>query len=189
MPNETFPTDRFDEVPANPGRVGAHRAENPRMRGGVMFLWAVAATLALVAVGVFSILVASGRIDLTPPEPTPTSTPEPAVTPVLDTTFSVLVLNATPVEGLASQMADTLQDAGFKPSQISAGSAGSNDFRTTTVYYSAEEDEAAALGLAEAIGGAEIALSTDYVQGEGQRQLTVVIGLDRTSTPDPEPTE
>ena len=69
-----------------------------------------------------------------------------------------------------------------------AGEAGSNDFRTTTVYYPTPEDEAAAAGLAEVIGGAQIEENADYLQSPDQRQLTVVIGLDRVATPSPTPT-
>jgi hypothetical protein len=111
------------------------------------------------------------------------------VTPVLDTTYSVLVLNATPVEGLSSQVADKIIAAGWKAGQVSAGAAGSDDFRTTTVFYPYPEDEAAAAGLANAIGGAAIQESADYLQGADQKQLTVVIGLDSVATPTPTPSE
>lgn len=189
MPNETYPRDRFDEVSAQRGRVGAHRAENPRMRGGVVFLWAAAATLVLVAVGVFGTLVASGRIDFAGPAPTASSTPEPTVTPVVDTSYSVLVLNATPVEGLASKLAEKITAAGWKSGKVTAGEAGSNDFRTTTIYYATDADEAAAAGLAGVIGGAQIEESDQYLQGDDTKQLTVVIGLDRVATPSPTPTK
>ena len=188
MPNENFPRDRFDDIPAQRGRVGAHRAENPRLRGGAIFLWAAAATLVLIAAGVFGTLVASGRIDLSPPAPTSTATPEPEVTPVVDTTFDVLVLNATPVQGLAIRLTDDIIAAGWDSSQVLAGEASSHDFRTTTVYYPNPEDEAAAAGLAGVIGGAQIEESADYLQSPDQRQLTIVIGLDRVATPSPTPT-
>ncbi len=188
MPKETYPRDRFDEVPAQRGRIGVHRAENPRMRGGVVFLWALAATLILVAAGVFGTLVASGRIDLTP-DPVATPTPEATVEPVVDTTFDVLVLNATPVEGLATKLGDEILAAGWTADQITASGAGTQDFRTTTVYYVDPADEAAAAGLAGVIGGAEIELSDAYPPSSPDRkQLTVVIGLDRVTTPSPTPT-
>ena len=47
-------------------RVGAHRAENPRMRGWVVLLWAALATVVLIAIGIFGTLLASGRIDFAP---------------------------------------------------------------------------------------------------------------------------
>ncbi|HEX5728022.1 MAG TPA: LytR family transcriptional regulator, partial [Microbacterium sp.] len=105
MPRTTFPRDRFDDLPADVGRVGAHRAENPRMRGWVVFLWAALATIVLVALGIFGTLLVTGRVALFP-TPEPTVAPLPIVTPVVDTTYEVLVLNATPEPGLATQMKD-----------------------------------------------------------------------------------
>ncbi|MEL4382973.1 LytR C-terminal domain-containing protein, partial [Shewanella algae] len=64
------------------------------------------------------------------------------------------------------------------------------DFATTTVYYRGPEDQEAARGLADAIGGAEIAQS-DFLQPtddpntsgdeSAEKRLVVVIGLDRAS--------
>ena len=64
MPKSTFPRDRFDDLPASGGRVGAHRAENPRMRGGVVLLWAALATVVLIAVGLA--VINAARHDTTP---------------------------------------------------------------------------------------------------------------------------
>ena len=36
MPKTEPTKDRFDDLPADRGRVGAHRAENPRIRGGLV---------------------------------------------------------------------------------------------------------------------------------------------------------
>ena len=75
MARSTFPRDRFDDLPDPTGRVGAHRAENPRLRGWIIFLWAAIATLVLIIAGIFATLVVSGRISLGPDaEPTPTPT-------------------------------------------------------------------------------------------------------------------
>ncbi|MBD3753969.1 MAG: LytR family transcriptional regulator, partial [Micrococcales bacterium] len=52
MPTSEFPRDRFDDLPEDVGRVGAHRAEQPHMRGGVVFFWAALATVILIAVGI-----------------------------------------------------------------------------------------------------------------------------------------
>ena len=84
VPQQTFPRDRFDDLPET-GRVGAHRAENPRMRGWVVLLWAVLATIVLIAVGIFGTLLASGRIELFP-TPAPTVAPAATVAPVVDPT-------------------------------------------------------------------------------------------------------
>jgi len=159
------------------------------MRGWVVLLWAALATVVLIVLGIFGTLLASGRIDLFP-EPTPTVEPVPEVTPVIDTTFDVLILNATPEQGLATQMKDVVVAAGWADSDVTPGEAGSQDFPTTTVFYVGAEDEAAAAGLAEVIGGAAIEQSDAYQPAqEGSKQLTVVIGLDRTAAgAEPTPT-
>lgn len=151
------------------------------MRGWVVLLWAALATVVLIVLGIFGTLIASGRIDLFP-EPTPTVEPVPEVTPVVDTTFDVLILNATPEQGLATQLKDVVVAAGWADSDVTPGEAGSQDFPATTVFYVGAEDEAAAAGLAEVIGGAAIEQSDAYQPAqEGAKQLTVVIGLDRTA--------
>lgn len=184
MPRSPYPKDRFDDLPADAGRVGAHRAENPHMRGWVVFLWAAIATVVLIALGIFGTLLVSGRISFEP-SPTPTVTPQPTVTPIVDTTYSVLVLNATPEQGLATQLKDRIVAAGWSTDVVNAGEAGSTDFAKTTVFYALPADEAAAAGLAQVIGGAELVQSDAYqpVDDPSAKQLTVVIGLDRTANP------
>jgi len=163
------------------------------MRGWVVFLWAVLATIVLVTVGVFGTLIASGRIVLVP---VPTSTPAPVATvaPVVDPSYSVLVLNATPEQGLATQTKDLIVGAGWAEDTVTASGAGVTDFAETTVYYAFPEDEAAARGLAETVlGGANVAQSDQYqpaddpatqdVDESATKQLVVVLGLDRASSP------
>ena len=69
------------------------------------------------------------------PTPSPTATPLPVVTPVVDTTYDVLVLNATPEQGLATQMKDVVVAAGWAEDTVLASEAGSTDFAETTIYY------------------------------------------------------
>ncbi|NYE19572.1 LytR C-terminal domain-containing protein [Microbacterium immunditiarum] len=193
MPKTTYPRDRFDDLPEeSTGRVGAHRAENPRMRGWVVLLWALLATAVLMTVGIFGTLVAQGRIVLAP-EPEPTVEPTPVVTPVVDTSFSVLVLNATPESGLATRTKDEIVAAGWAADAVTAGEAGADDFPETTVYYAFPADEAAAAGLADVIGGARVAMDATYQppddpntpDDESQtKQLVVVLGLDRVAPPE-----
>lgn len=160
------------------------------MRGWVVLLWAALATVVLIVVGIFGTLLASGRIELVP-APTPTATPIPEVTPVIDQTYDVMILNATPEQGLATQMKDVVVSAGWSDDKVTAGEAGSQDFPTTTVFYVDAAQEAAAAGLAQVIGGAEIEQSDAYpATSPDVPQLTVVIGLDRTAagqTPAPTP--
>lgn len=154
------------------------------MRGWVVLLWAVLATVVLVTVGIFGTLLATGRVALFP-TPEPTVTPLPIVTPVIDTSYEVLVLNATPEQGLATQMKDVIVAAGWAEETVSAGEAGSTDFPETTIYYYLPTDEAAAAGLAEVIGGAKLAQSDVYQPTDDPeaKQLAIVIGLDRTANP------
>jgi len=152
------------------------------MRGGVVLLWSAIATIVLVTIGVFGTLFATGRITFSLTS-APVATVAPTADPVLDTSYKVTILNATPQEGLAGTMSDTLVAAGWSADDITAGGAGSEDFATTTVFYSDAADEGAARGLAEAVGGAAVELSDAYAGlwgDETVKQLVIVIGLDRT---------
>ncbi|MDR6868919.1 hypothetical protein J2Y69_003545 [Microbacterium resistens] len=173
--------DRFDDVPRTEGRVGAHRAESPGMNGWVVLLWSVVAALILAAGGIFGAMVSMGQISFGPEPSMSAPTPTPTVTGVLDPSYGVLVLNATSGEGLATGMRETLIGAGWPASSVLAGDADAQDFPETTVFYLTEADKPAALGLADRIGGAKVQLSDVYHDdfGEGAKQLTIVIGLDR----------
>lgn len=166
--------------------MGAHRAEAPGMNGWIVLLWSFVAALVLIIGGIFGSLVVMGRISLFP-EAVPTATPTPEETGVVDTTYSVLILNATADEGLDDQMRDTLINTGWSADVVFASDSTSQDFSTTTVYYVADEDELAAIGLAGVIGGADVQQSDFYadMNDTDQKQLTVVIGLDRSSNPPP----
>ncbi len=188
MPRTIYPKDRFDDLPADVERIGVHRAENPRLRVGVIVMWSAIATIVLVALGVFGTMLATGRIGAGTQAPPAPVAGGPAAEPVVDTSYSVLVLNATGEDGLAGAISDTIIQGGWSADDIIAGEAGSDDFPATTVYYPTAEDEGAARGLAEVIGGAEVALNDSYQPtddattepDESQaRQLVVVIGLDR----------
>jgi len=180
VPRPEPPTDRFDELPELNGRVGAHRAENPRMRVGIVLLWSAVATIVLVGLGIFGTLLATGQITTSAP-PGQTQTPAPEVEGVVDTTHPVLVLNATTQDGLAGTVREEIVAAGWADRDVTAGEAGSQDFSHTTVFFSDPADEAAAKGLAdEVLGGARIELSDAYasVDADDVRQLVVVIGAD-----------
>ncbi|WP_396657581.1 LytR C-terminal domain-containing protein [Microbacterium oxydans] len=181
--------DRFDDVPRSTGRVGAHRAEAPGMNGWVVLLWSFVAALVLIIAGIFGSLVVMGRISLFP-EAAPSAVPTPVETGVVDTSISVMILNGTPEEGLDTQMRDLLINNGWASENVFAGDSSSQDFAATTVFYVNDEDELAAIGLANVLGGAAVQQS-DYYSGqteEGNKQFTVVIGLDRSSSAGETPT-
>jgi hypothetical protein len=182
MPNPSQPRDRFDSLPDDTGRVGAHRAENPHMSGWLVFTWAAVATVVLVGAGIFGTLVASGKISLGP-SPSPTLVAAPEATPVLDPSYSVLVLNATGQAGLAASVREQVVAAGWTADNVQAGDAGTKGFEKTTVYYALPADEGAAHGLAQAIGGAQVAQSDAYQPANDPeaKQLAIVIGMDRAS--------
>lgn len=145
-------------------------------------LWSVIAIVVLVALGIFGTLIATGRVTLFP---TPSATPRTISTaePVVDTSYSVTVLNATTQSGLAGSLAQTIVGAGWSLDSVTAGDASSKDFPTTTVFYSDPAEEGAARGLAQVIGGAAVTLSDAYKglgSGGGSKLLVVVIGADRT---------
>ncbi|MGF6821822.1 hypothetical protein M2317_000708 [Microbacterium sp. ZKA21] len=171
--------DRFDDVPRTSGRVGAHRAENPGSNGWMVLLWSVVAALVLLVVGVFVSLIVMGRIVLFP-TPEASVAPVPEDTGIVDTSYSVLILNATPEDGADEVMREQLINEGFDPALVLTSPASSQDFPETTVYYVAEEDAEAAIGLANLIGGAAVEQSDYYaaMNDTDQSQLAVVIGLD-----------
>lgn len=150
------------------------------MNGWVVLLWAFVSALVLIVIGIFVALVLMGRISLSP-DAEPKAPPAQGIEGVVDTTYSVLVLNATPEEGLDVQMRDTLLNAGWAADTVIYGPAESQDFANTTVYYVADEDEQAAVGLADVIDGAEVAQSDTVTTTSDERQLVIVIGLDRSS--------
>ncbi|PRB08640.1 hypothetical protein CQ047_12240 [Microbacterium sp. MYb72] len=153
------------------------------MNGWVVLLWSFVAALVLIIAGIFGSLVVMGRITLFP-EAVPSSTPTPVETGVVDTAYSVMILNATPEEGLEAQIRAKLIDSGWTADKVSATESASKDFATTTVYYVDDADELAAIGLANLIGGADVQKSDFYasMNETGGKQLTVVIGLDRSSS-------
>lgn len=153
------------------------------MRGSVVLLWSTAATIALIAIGIFGTLIATGRITVFPTPGATTALAE-AAEAVVDTSYQITVLNATPQSGLGREFGDMIVAAGWNAADVTAGEAGSDDFATTTVYFADPADEGAARGLAQVIGGAAVQLTdayADLLAGGATPQLVLVIGLDRTT--------
>ncbi|MGF2950363.1 LytR C-terminal domain-containing protein [Microbacterium alcoholitolerans] len=174
------PNDRFDDIPRATGRVGAHRAEQPGMNGLVVLLWSAAAALVLIVGGIFVSLVMMDRISLTG-EPTPAPVQTQGVEAKIDTSYRVLLLNATPQSGLVATTREELLAQGWAGDAVFGSEGSTQEFEKTTVFYVDEADEAAALGVAEVLGGAEVQQSDFYADLNDTElpQLTVVIGLDR----------
>nr|WP_179435133.1 LytR C-terminal domain-containing protein [Microbacterium pseudoresistens] len=156
------------------------------MNGWIVLLWSFVAALVLIVGGIFGAMVAMGKITLGPDAVATAPAPSPTETGTIDTSYAVLVLNATAGDGLAAGMRDTVVNAGWPAESVLPGNADVTDFPETIVYYQSDEDRAAALGLAEVIGGAKIAQSDVYANdvSDGQKQLTIVIGMDRAPVPE-----
>ncbi|MDH6237845.1 LytR C-terminal domain-containing protein [Cryobacterium sp. CG_9.6] len=174
--------DRFDHVPHDLARVGAHRAPGRSGRGWVAFWWALAVTIVLIGAGVVGILSLNNRLDIAIPGISPSATPAetaapsavPTPTATVAPDLSVTVLNGSSSNGVAASAGQTLTDAGWTVGATS--NASSQDQPTTIVYYADAALEGAALGLAQSLPGAEILLATDFV--DSGADLTVVIGND-----------
>lgn len=172
----TRPHDRFDEVPVDLARVGAHRAP-PRRRGFVTFAWAALATGVLVGAGVLGLQVIEQGVSATGDSTSSASTATsaaPAAT--VDPKATVVVLNATTTTGLAADAAATAKSDGW--TVASTANADSTDVKLSTVYYSETSQLGAALGLAKSLGIGRAPVKTSRFDVQGQTRLTVVLGKD-----------
>lgn len=177
-----FPKDRFDSVPEDLLRVGAHRAPARKGRGWVTFAWAAFATLVLIAAGLYGLSVLKGGVQLpfaqTSQTPTASATPKPTPTasPKLDPTAPITILNGTTTVGLATTVGDYLVKQGWTGAGTDLGTranASSNTVTKTIVYYRTAADEAAARALVQSLKVGEVRLSNNF-----NDRLTVVLGSD-----------
>ena len=164
------------------------------MHGLVVLLWSAAVALVLIVCGIFVSLVMMDRISLfggDAPAPAPGT---PGVVAEVDTSYRVLIINATPEEGLVAEVRELLLAEGWATDDVLGSDGSSQEFSKTTVFYVDDADEGAALGLADLLGEAQ-AQKSDFYAGLNETdepQLTVVIGIDRTApttpaTPAPQP--
>lgn len=180
-----FPNDRFDDIPEDLVRVGAHRTPPRRGRGWVMFAWAALATGILVVGGLYGLSRFDPSIDFALPvfdggeEPGPSSSPTPSATPVTDPStvppelgLSLSVFNGTPTDGLQDAVADQLAAAGW-PDPVRAN-AVDRDETVTTIYYWSTDFEGIALGLRELLGVGNPVLSDAFPGAP----VTIVLGTD-----------
>jgi hypothetical protein len=193
----TKPTDRFDSLPDDLLRTGAHRAAPKRGAGWIAFAWAALATGVLVAVGLSGLAVIRGTIDLpfatprmtggpaiTPtstPSPTstlsPTSTPSPTIQAKIDPALAITVLNGTTTKGLATATGNYLVKQGWTGASAKIGSrtnAPTSNVTKTVVYYGAAANEAAARAMVLSLKIGEIRLSQAYPGSP----ITVLLGSD-----------
>ena len=191
----SYPQDRFDQLPDDLVRVGAHRGPKRKGGGWIGFAWAVLATGILVTGGLFSLNQFFG-IDVGLPfvqaevTPTPTPTPTPTMDPILDPTtidparaIKITVLNGSPIVGLQTTVGDELRAAGWPVTGTLV--AAQTDIEDTFVYYSDPLNEDVARGLVVALGEGEIRLvSAETFPGA---PITIVLGSLFRAGPAPDP--
>jgi hypothetical protein len=182
------PRDRFDDLPDDLVRVGAHRAPAKRGRGWINFAWAALATGVLIIGGLYGLSRVNPAISFELPdlgggvaEPGTSSTPQPEVTPITDPALidpalelTISVLNATPTTDLEDAAADQIGLAGWpKPA---AAVATERDLESTIIYYNGAQYEAIALGLAQQLGTDPAnTVNSDAYLGAW---VTIVLGAD-----------
>ncbi|MGN6446184.1 LytR C-terminal domain-containing protein [Amnibacterium sp.] len=171
--------DRFDDVPADLARVGAHRAPR-RGRGLVTFAWAALATGVLVGAGVLGLGViergvsSTGDTGAASAASATSASAMPAAT--VDPNVDVVVLNATTTNGLAAHAATKAKADGWKVT--STANANSKNVQLSTVYYGQKSQLGAALGLAKSLGIGHAPVQSTQYDVAGQSRLTVVLGKD-----------
>ena len=183
-----YPKDRFDELPDDLQRIGAHRAPARRGRGWIAFAWAALATLVLILGGIIGLRTFVGMeinipfLSTTPaPEAVVPPTQTPTAEPVLDPSsidparaITTSIYNGTTAAELQNTVGDALTAAGWT---IDARArASTSDVAVTTVYYSDPANEDVARGLVVALGIGEISLvPAETFPGN---PLNIVIGAD-----------
>lgn len=183
----SYPKDRYDELPEDLARVGAHRAPARRGRGWIIFAWAALATGILVFGGLFGISrildidLGLGLVAVEESTPTPTPTPTPTVQAVTDPStidparaFTISIFNGSPIVGAQNILGDQLAGAGWPIG--TRANANEDTVETTHVYYSDPADEGIALGLVVALGFGEAELvAPEAFPGA---PITIVVGGD-----------
>lgn len=181
----TKPTDRFDSVPDDLLRTGAHRAVPRKGRGWIAFAWAALAVGVLVTAGLFGLSVIRGTVNLpffTPsasatPTVTPTPTPTPTAALKVNPALPISILNGTTTKGLAAAVGDNLVKLGWTGASTDIGSrtnAATSDVTQTVVYYNTAANENAARAMVQSLKIGVIKLSSAYPSSP----ITILLGSD-----------
>jgi hypothetical protein len=179
-----FPPDRFESVPNDLYRTGAHRSVPGKSRGWITFAWAALATVVLVGAGVFGLNVLRGSVSLpfassVGASATPTPSPTPTVTPKIDPSIAITILNGTTTAQLANNTGDYLVSKGWAGASATVGARSNTatpNVKTTVVYYTDPANQAAAMALVQSLKIGTIQLSSAFPDSK----ITVVLGADFT---------
>ena len=168
--------DRFDNLPEELSRVGAHRAPRSARSGLIGFAWAALSTLVLVSAGVGAMVFVTGTLSFEGLIPVASTTPATVATksvkPTIDPTVLVSVINASGVDGAATRVADQLAADGVL---IGTKSNSAEVVEKTMVYYGDPAVEGVARGIARALGGGAEVERTSAFAGT-QAKISVVVG-------------
>ncbi|MEX1077994.1 MAG: LytR C-terminal domain-containing protein [Homoserinimonas sp.] len=178
--------DRFDAVPDDLQRVGAHRADAHWAQGWTNLAWAVGAIAVLSVGGLWGLSQVNSDFQFglpfmsaaedDPAAPPPEDAPE-AAEPMLDPNIPITVINGTETSGLSSTVGDYLVEQGWEGADFGVGArvtASSSDVENTQVIYNNPENEAAARAMLETLGVGELVLANTYPASP----LAVLIGSD-----------
>ena len=178
--------DRFDTVPDDLFRVGAHRAKAHWGRGWINVAWAVGAIIVLSTAGLWGLSQINSDFTFGLPffsaaEEEPEAAPgEPApeeAEAALDPEIVITVLNGTPTAGLSTSVADYLTSQGWEGAAFGVGArvnASTTDVETTLVIYNDPANEGAARAMLETLGVGELRLANTYPASP----LAVLVGSD-----------
>ncbi|MHB1234520.1 MAG: LytR C-terminal domain-containing protein [Microbacteriaceae bacterium] len=187
-----YPRDRFDEIPDDLLRVGAHREPPRKGRGWITLAWAALATLVLVLGGAIILTtvvnpgtlapVSSGPVSPSASTSAPASapasgSPSPTIAPLVDPKVPITILNGTKTPGLATAVGAALVAKGWAGVGAKANASQQN-LTVTFVYYKTAAEEAAARGIVRDLGYGRIQLSAAF-----NTAITVVLGADHKPIP------
>lgn len=187
------PRDRFDDIPDDLVRVGAHRVPAKRGLGWISFAWAALATGVLIVGGLYGLSRVNPAISFELPaiggdaaDPGTSATPEPEVEAVTDPALvdpalnlSISVLNGSPTDGQQNAAVAQLTQAGWGAPTfpaVSGAVAGARDTELSAIFYNGAQFEGIALGLGELLGiDPENIRNSDFYRGA---PVTILLGAD-----------
>ena len=184
--------DRFDDIPADLVRVGAHRAPPKRGRGWVRFAWFALATGLLIVAGLYGLSRINPAISFELPviaggggNPTSTPSTAPVVPPMTVDEWTaadpaipltISVLNGSATDDAQTEAALQIGGAGWPTPD--AQNASARDRTTTVIYYHTAEYEGIAKSLAAVLGTDPVNIQlSDFYLGA---PVTIVLGADYT---------
>lgn len=168
-------------------RVGAHRSSaSRRTPRWVILLCALAATIVLIAIGLF--LLDRLRPQSAPSAPAASEAAEVVSDPGLidpGVDASITVLDQSGEHEFAAGVGQALSDAGW--GVLATGGSEGGDVERTVVWYDDESLAPVARVLAQGLGVGEARLSDGRITGT---PITIVLGADAVGTaPSAEPQE